>query len=174
MIANMNIRSMSKTPSEPIAGVAYSRVLNISCNFCCFLISLRTRQILSVLIIAPSISKSIPAQPIIRITRVENTTKKSNLFQLSLKYSFHYAIIFRAASIVNISMKMQFAISMGLSYNSGYMYHLNARVKVLPTMHHMMNQSNPLDSVVLIISSRQGIAAYSLMFGFGSEPITMS
>ena len=84
------MRSIRSKPSEPIAGVAEINVMKISCSFYCFLISLKTRPILSVLKIVPIISNCspTPAQLMIKMTIVRTTTVKSKIFQLSLKYSF--------------------------------------------------------------------------------------
>ena len=88
MIENMKMRSMRSRPSEAIAGAAEIKVMKISCSFYYFLISLKTRPILSVLKIVPIISNCspTPAQLMIKITAVRTTTVKSKIFQLSLKY----------------------------------------------------------------------------------------
>ena len=87
MIANMKMRRRSRAPKEPIAGSADINVLKICIRSSCLLIKRKTRQILSVRKIVPSISIScpIPNQARMIMIQVKNTIKKSNLFQLSLK-----------------------------------------------------------------------------------------
>lgn len=83
----MNMSSMRRTPREPIAGLALTRVLKISSSFSYFLMR---RKILKVLIernMMPRIAKSsaFMAAEIVRIIRVNATIVKSKMFQLSLK-----------------------------------------------------------------------------------------
>ena len=89
MIENMKIRSIKRAPRDPIAGVASSKVLNIYCSFCYFLINLNTLPILSVRRIVPrmAILSPIPIQFSVKMIKVPTTTVKSNMFQLSLKYA---------------------------------------------------------------------------------------
>ena len=84
IIANMKMNSISRTPREAIAGVAARRVVKISYSFYCFLIRRKTRPILSVRRMLPSISTPVkPAQAIDKMTIVQTTIVKSNRFQLS-------------------------------------------------------------------------------------------
>ena len=107
MIANMKMRSMRSRPSEPIAGVAEINVMKISCSFYYFLISRKTRPILSVLKIVPMISNysPTPAQLRDKMTSVRTTTVKSKLFQPSLKYKQRWAINLMMASMVKMVTK---------------------------------------------------------------------
>ena len=105
---------------------------------------LKIRPIRSVRSRVPRILRSTPVSILrmIYTTQVPMTTMKSKMFHISLKYFFFKAISLIIASIVKITEKIQFIISMQNTVSSLQLYHFMANKIVLPIIMTMMNWSN--------------------------------
>jgi hypothetical protein len=70
------------------------------------------------------------------------TMKKSNRFQLSLKYSDFSATILITASMQNIIVKAKLIASRASSNYLSYPYHFIARITLFTIIHVIINASN--------------------------------
>ena len=87
-MANMNIRSMSKRPRDPMAGAELINAWKIIWRFLAFFTSLKTLPILNVLKMVDVIPRLAPMSKNLtkmRITIVKMTTVKSKIFHPSWK-----------------------------------------------------------------------------------------
>lgn len=147
MTANMNCKSMSRRPRDPMAGIAIRIVSKIIYSFYARLIKRSTLSTLKRRTIVACMEKPSPTPGIKETagaTREAVTTKKSKQFQLSLKQAIFSAINLIIASTVKIPMNTIFTCSIIRNKSGDIQYQEIVKTRVLIIMQTMMKLSKKL------------------------------